>query len=460
MKFASQLEVAHKLLEQARYEEAEIAYSSLIDLGVEKVEVYNNRGSARFALKKMEAAIRDYTHAIRLNPRIDYPHFNRANCRLEMDDIEGAIRDYERAIQFYPQHSFTYLNRALAYQKKGDHEQTLQDLTRCLNLNHPSTSQIYDVRVDSLLILGREEEALEDLYLLLREKQNPKDLLLEIIELHIKRKEIKEGLRLSNIALQEYPADISLRLKRAALYLRAQAPALAWSDLKEIEGLTFTEKFDFYLVKAQVLEALGKREEAIELLEKSIDIDSKQFAAYILLAKWDLASRQFEKSLNWARQAQALDRSIAEAYWLSAQANFALDKYFAAIADLELYENRGGDLPEAYLFKASALMGRGNTSEAVHCYRKVIKLAPGNATAYLGKGNAHLANSQYAEALNAYEKALELHPEFAAALFNQGLVFKHLGKLPLALIAWERAANLHHPKATMYLSKYRNPSDA
>lgn len=64
----------------------------------------------------------------------------------------------------------------------------------------------------------------------------------------------------------------------------------------------------------------------------------------------------------------------------------------------------------------------GNISEAIHCYKKGVKLyekKPGdhknewqyiNALAWLG--NAYAKNEQYDKALKTYEKALEVEPGF------------------------------------------------
>ncbi len=450
------LSSAHRLMELGEFEQAESCYTELILAGVEHIEIYNNRGSARFALQKYERAIGDYTQAIRINPRIDYPHFNRANCKLALKDIEGAIRDYERALQFNPSHASSFCNRALAYQQKGAHKQALVDFEKALDLAPERTAQIYRQRCESYFALKQDEAAIEDLHQVLKEQPEDKQLIIRLVDIYLERNAFKEALSLCKEGLKYHKEDRTLKLKRAEVYVVAEAPALAWTDLGDWPETEAETNSSYFSLKGQILEALGRTREAITHFEKSLEIDKDHIDAWIFLGGLYLKIKDYGQSLAAARMAQSLQQEYPDSYLLSAKASYEMGKRFAALADLERYENRGGKLAEAFLLKGFVLIEGKRFEEALRAFDKTIKINPKLPDAYLGRGNACLANSQYANALSAYEHALRLAPDFRAALFNKGVALKQLGKPESAFKAWEKAAKLHHPKAELYLRKYRN----
>ena len=451
------LKTAHRLMELGDFDQAESCYTELIRQKIYRIEVYNNRGSARFSLRKFEKAVGDYTQAIRINPRIDYPHFNRGNCKAELGDFDAAIRDYERALQFNPTHSASLFNRALAYQKKGEHERALEDFEAFLTMAPEISVPLFRARSESYFVLEREEEAIEDLLKVLDADKEDKDLTLRLVDIYIEREAFKEALETCKHGLKIHKEDPFLKLKRAEVYIAAGAPALAWTDLGELEAHA-GENDKYFFLKGQILDSLGRLNEAIACFEKSLLQSPDQFEAWVFLGGLYLKRQVFSKALEAAKSAQKLNKDYPESYLLSARAHYELGEHFAAIADLERYENRGGKLSEAWLLKGFVLIERERISEARRAFDKAISLNPRSSNAYLGRGNVCLLTSQFANALTAFEKALRLAPDLRSAVFNKGVALKQLGQHDLALKAWERAAELHHPNAEAYLRRYRkNP---
>lgn len=453
------LQTAHRLMELGDFEQAESCYTDLIREGVYRIEVYNNRGSARFSLKKFEKAIGDYTQAIRINPRIDYPHFNRANCKAELGDYPGAIRDYERALQFNPAHSASHFNRALTYQKKGEHTRALEDFDTCLRMAPEINIPVYRARSESYFSLGKEAEAIKDLLKVIRAEPEDKQLRIRLVDIYIERNAYKEALELCKQGLRIYKEDTEFKLKRAEVYIAAGAPALAWTDLGEIEAHE-GQQDQYFFLKGQILDSLGRIPEAIACFEKSLAKSPKQFEAWIFLGGLYLKKQAFPEALQAATSAQKLNKDFPESYLLSARAHYEMAKHFACIADLERYENRGGKLSEAWLLKGFVLLERDRISEAQRAFDKAVQVNPTSADAFLGRGNAYLLSSQFAKALTAYEKALDISPRLGVAIFNKGVALKKLGKDELAFEAWEKAAKLQHPKAETYLRRYRKDPHA
>ena len=73
-----------------------------------------NRGIAYRRRGDLDLAIRDYTEAIRLNPRAADAFNNRGNAYQNSGDFERALADYDEAIRLNPAYAHAYNNRGVA----------------------------------------------------------------------------------------------------------------------------------------------------------------------------------------------------------------------------------------------------------------------------------------------------------------------------------------------------------
>lgn len=97
---------------------------------------YTNRGFDRRAADP-DAALADYSAAIRLNPDWYLPFFNRANVRQEQGDLEGAVADNSRVIELLPNDPRGWTNRGWARQAQQDWKGAIADYERALEVAPP-----------------------------------------------------------------------------------------------------------------------------------------------------------------------------------------------------------------------------------------------------------------------------------------------------------------------------------
>jgi hypothetical protein len=93
---------------------------------------YTNRGWARS--DDPEAAIADYSAAIRANPRYYLAYFNRGNALQARGDLAAALGDYDVAIALLPEDPKAYNNRGWVRQQLGDWHGAITDYRRALEL--------------------------------------------------------------------------------------------------------------------------------------------------------------------------------------------------------------------------------------------------------------------------------------------------------------------------------------
>ena len=89
-------------------------YDEAIRLQLDFSEAYNNRGFAKEALGRYEAAIADHDEAIRLQPDFSGAYNNRGVAKAALGHPEAAIADYDEAIRLQPDDAEAYNNRGFA----------------------------------------------------------------------------------------------------------------------------------------------------------------------------------------------------------------------------------------------------------------------------------------------------------------------------------------------------------
>ena len=78
-----------------------------------------------------EAAITDYSEAIKLDPTNALAYFNRGNAYDQLGEHDLAIADYTEAIKLDPTDPDAFNNRGQAYDNKGEFDLAIADYTRC-----------------------------------------------------------------------------------------------------------------------------------------------------------------------------------------------------------------------------------------------------------------------------------------------------------------------------------------
>jgi len=117
----------------------------LIIQGLGTAEDFNNRGLVHLWNSHPHKAIRDFNHAIRLNPELPAAYNNRANYYATLDDQQNALADYDRAIDLNPFHVRARINRGITLRKLGRLDEALEGLDDAL-MFHQLNGEAYAER--------------------------------------------------------------------------------------------------------------------------------------------------------------------------------------------------------------------------------------------------------------------------------------------------------------------------
>ncbi len=108
-----------------------------------------------------DAAIADFTEAVRIAPGRHEAFYDRANARKAGGDLPGAIVDYDRAIGLSPGCAEYHNNRGTTLQGLRELDRAAADFTRAIELSPDWPSPRYN-RGTLELELGRLDDALSD----------------------------------------------------------------------------------------------------------------------------------------------------------------------------------------------------------------------------------------------------------------------------------------------------------
>jgi tetratricopeptide (TPR) repeat protein len=100
------------------------------------------------------------------------------------------------------------------------------------------------------------------------------------------------------------------------------------------------------------------------------------------------------------------------------------------------------DNPVAQNNLGTALSKKGRFDEAILCFRRILKIHPGDANSCNNLGFILVQKGQPDEAMAYFQEAVDLQPDFARAHCNLGLVLVQLGKEDEAIGHFQKALNV------------------
>jgi tetratricopeptide (TPR) repeat protein len=125
-------------------------YDEAIRLNTRYAEAFSNRGTAHCARGNFDAAIRDYDEAILLDPRDAVTFIKRGNAHRDNDKLDAAMRDYDEAICLSPREAVAFYLRGCVYERRGNLGRAVADFREAIRLGREQARADLD-RVEAAL---------------------------------------------------------------------------------------------------------------------------------------------------------------------------------------------------------------------------------------------------------------------------------------------------------------------
>ena len=382
-----------------------------------------------------KSALVNFRKAYNLNPEDHDTKFRYAAAldvqgQLFMDasDYDTAIIYFTQAIDLNGLEANFWLHRSLSYVQRKQWRKAVRDADHCILLNS-SSADIYILRAKLRWMMGSTGSGNDDFACAQRlDPEHPEVKIYEdmlwnkVEEVYAEasecllRKDYPSAKRLLSNGLELNPADIKVRVLRAATnrFMKYHDEALA--DLEHASQV-FSEQNQTEQVHAEIVrqQNLTFNDMAVESFKK------RNFHRAITLFNRVIESENFGKvSAIVAREGvsvvnMAFYRNRGDCYRHCGQIPQALADYHVA------YDMNPNDweirtrLALVHHILGSELFNKKKYDEAEIEFSTAIQYNPKVGHFYLHRGNALYLQQKFEDSYNDYEKALELNPQLTEA---------------------------------------------
>jgi serine/threonine protein kinase len=259
---------------------AGIGFAVYHQLPTTKAVEFYRRGLEKLEKKDKSGAIRDFTEAIKLNPKYAEAYYQRANAHFLANNYQQSAEDVSKAIEFKNNYFEAYTRHCAALLLLQQPQKAEAECTQAIKIN-PMYADAYLNRANARRNLKNKEGALED-FTKLTKDVNPYDP-----QAYINRGVLYiEQFQDYDKAIADYNQALQLTTNKpdiAAIAYDGRGNALAAQNKAQAAIDDFTQaiekKKDFaqaYFNRGRVYAALDSREEAIQDFEKADTLCSQQ----------------------------------------------------------------------------------------------------------------------------------------------------------------------------------------
>jgi tetratricopeptide (TPR) repeat protein len=203
-------------------------FSHAVKLDPVSVPAHMARAQAEVALKDPAKAIDDYTEVITLDPSNEPAFFLRGNCEASLGDYPSAINDYNSAIGLNPDDAAAYFALGTARAKMADWDDALVDFGVAVRLQ-PWFEPAYRARAGAEVVLKDYEQALADASKAI-ELDGTDEFAWRI------RAEVKSRLKDRQGAMADAGRAIELKPSDPSAYLARAGIAISWDDFSAADA--------------------------------------------------------------------------------------------------------------------------------------------------------------------------------------------------------------------------------
>ena len=342
--------------------------------GTARAKLLHDRAFGHSQLHDDEAAIADWSAAIRLDPKnADYYSW-RAPKYAARGQFALALEDDTTLIQMDPKYTSRVTSRGRTYETMGDWDRALQGYTQAIRLEAKAG---YGARASAYLRMGAFDKALADADELIR--LDPQEGYSTRADILMPMGQIDRAFEAYAKAIAAAPHNSTLYSKRAAAYIAKKEFSRALDDYAKALHLS-TDNASvqaLYLIdRAQALYKQGEQRAAFDDLRQAMVLDptDKGTSRSALHARAEIHAAQG----NW---------------------ELALREYDVAIADLP-------NQPWTYLERAQAHVARGNWERAFDDYAQALRLRPKAAFLYAARSKAFGKRGDWFRALEDAEQVV------------------------------------------------------
>ncbi len=357
------------------------------------------------------------------NPRTDVQMLlQKVQYQLDIVNFQEAVIELDKAVASYPDSPQILLKRAEVLTMMGRENEARQDLERARRLD-PTAELLFGYDGDgSILSLLATSDSLENIsarnrisgyYKFLDEEyqrqkiDNAQLLRLEDVLNEVNRNNYPGATSLANDLLRDYPDSAPGNDLYGTLLLRE-----------------------------------GRYNEAKTYFKKAIAADENFAIGYYNLGRIAAIEKDMQTADEYYQKAIDLEGNLSKAYFKRARLRQQQGMNREALADYDMLIKKYGDLyPEAYLNRSYVHRALGNFDQALADLSTVIdNRRTADPELLLSRGNLLMVFNREKEAITDYTTVINKSLNNAEAYYNRGLAFLKLNDFTSACVDLDKSA--------------------
>lgn len=256
------MQQANEAFSKKDYQTALSLYDQAVKADKKDTEPLFRRGLAKVYTKDLEGAIQDFTKVIKQNPDHVQAYLNRGNAYSVMKNYDKAMADFSKSEELNPKNVAVHQNRGKMYFEMKKYDLSADSYSKAIALE-PNNAILYLYRADSYHYAGQDDKTEED--------------LVTVVKL-----DSTNFLGRQNLAFRYLSTEKFLEAEKLYEKLYRENPDDGY----------ILNNYGFLKHK------LGKTEEAITMIQRSIDILPKNAYAYKYLSEIYLSKNQLTDMCN------------------------------------------------------------------------------------------------------------------------------------------------------------------
>lgn len=426
--------LASLYIQQERVEDAVLLYNQVLERDPENEGVHLRLALLYSHLGRYQMADDIFVKLLKNNADSYFTHLSYARLLQEMERYQDAAREYEKALslnwskELAFEVGYFYVNQQL-------YDKALRIYTT-ITENDPSDEKAALSRIQVLLDMERNDDALKELYSIRNHSEDPAKIDLIISKVLLRKNEVSQAKQILSRLIREHDSS-EPRYMLALLAYQEEDYRASLNHLTHIKSDNDEFEEAIYL-QIRIYEKLGNLDEAIIVLKKYMAVESDRNPLfYALLSSLYMAKGYNVEALKLMETAITLypdNQQLLFEYGLVLEKNGKTDQ---AILIMEQVLEMDPDHAEALNYIGYTWADKNiNLEQALEYILKANKLKPDNGFIIDSLGWVYYRLGDYNQAAKHLERSLELEG-------NDPHIYDHLGDVYRALRRFSKAREIY-----------------
>ncbi len=297
---------AVELLQKYDFEKALKLYDIAIKINDSDANAWYGKGNALGELKRFENALDCYDRALEIIPNAPSAYTNKGLILIRMGRFEKALQCIEKAIELDPKNAISWSDKANALNNLQRHEEAKKAALNAIKIN----SKLWGAWVDkgmAELYLERYDEASVSIDTAL--ELNPKDSRALAFKENIKIfKEVSKDIKKYEEIIAKNPKDVKNIIDKGISYLKIGKTNEALNCLDKALEID-NKSVEAWSQKGNILTSKANYEEALKCIDKALEIDPKNSEYLSTKAYIFTKQENLEEAVKYTKQALKINPS-------------------------------------------------------------------------------------------------------------------------------------------------------